>query len=469
MATEEQRSLVAHLMRRAGVGATAEELDVLAERPYEDLVEELINPGHAPDEDDDLIFRYMPALANSDTSWPWSGRWIYWMVNSAHPLREKMALFWHHIFATAYFKTEHGPSLPRQVEMFRQYGLSNMGDLLLQLSRDPAMIAWLDNCENLNVRPNENYGRELLELFSMGVGNYSEDDIKAAARAFTGWTFEQPLPLYPHGGYAAHFIFREDLHDSSEKTFLGHTGNLDGGDIIDIVVQQPATGKFIGRHLYNFFVADEPGVSAWSVQEPRDPEAVGRLQSMFLESGGDLRAVMRELLNSDFFKAARFERVKSPAEWVAGAYKLAGSLTMPEPTMWSLHYQMGAMGQFLMDPPSVEGWHTGKEWIDGGTLMERINFASKLVSDPATPGVQALTNRLAEAVGDSATPDQLVDATLEYAGPMVVSDSTRSALVEAAQADGDLAFDSQEGREASAKRVAQTLRLVLASPEYQFA
>ena len=142
---------------------------------------------------------------------------------------------------------------------------------------------------------------------------------------------------------------------------------------------------------------------------------------------------------------------------------------MPEPTMWSLHYQMGAMGQFLMDPPSVEGWHTGKEWIDGGTLMERINFASKLVSDPATPGVQALTNRLAEAAGDSATPDQLVDATLEYAGPMVVSDSTRSALVEAAQADGDLAFDSQEGREASAKRVAQTLRLVLASPEYQFA
>ena len=213
MATEEQRSLVAHLMRRAGVGATAEELDVLAERPYEDLVEELINPGHAPDEDDDLIFRYMPALANSDTSWPWSGRWIYWMVNSAHPLREKMALFWHHIFATAYFKTEHGPSLPRQVEMFRQYGLSNMGDLLLQLSRDPAMIAWLDNCENLNVRPNENYGRELLELFSMGVGNYSEDDIKAAARAFTGWTFEQPLPLYPHGGYVARFIFREDLHD----------------------------------------------------------------------------------------------------------------------------------------------------------------------------------------------------------------------------------------------------------------
>ena len=233
-------------------------------------------------------------------------------------------------------------------------------------------------------------------------------------------------------------------------------------------MQQPATGRFIGRHLYNFFVADEPGVSAWSVQEPRDPDAVGRLQSMFLESNGNIQSVMRELFNSDFFKAARYERVKCPAEWVAGAYRLSGKLGLPEPEMWSLHMQMGAMGQSLMDPPSVEGWHTGKEWIDGGTLMERINFASKLVSDPAAPGVQALTNRIA-ADGGSASPADLVEAALDYAGPLTVSEATRDALLDAARADGDLAFDSDESREASAKRVAQTLRLVIASPEYQFA
>ena len=468
MTTEEQRSLAAHLMRRAGVGVTPGELDQLAERPYEELVEELIQPGDAPEADDDIVFRYFPALANSDTVWPWSARWIYWMVNSQNPLREKMALFWHHIFATAYFKSEHGPSMPMQIEMFRRRGLGNMRDLLLELSRDPAMIHWLDNCENLSDRPNENYGRELLELFSMGVGNYTEDDIKAAAYSFTGWTFEQPLPLYPHGGYRSRFIYRGDLHDDSEKTFLGHTGRFNGEDIIDIIVQQPATGWFIGRHLYNFFVADEPGVSAWSVQEPRDPEAVGRLQSMFMESDGDLTAVMRELFNSDFFKAARYERVKCPAEWVAGAYRLSGTLGLPEPEMWSLHMQMGAMGQSLMDPPSVEGWHTGKEWIDGGTLMERINFASRLVSDPNAPGVQALTERLAGS-GETASPAELVDAALDFAGPLAVSEATKDALLDAARADGDLAFDSDEARSESAQRVAQTLRLVIASPEYQFA
>ena len=464
--SDDQRALVAHLMRRVGAGATPAELDELSKRPYADIVEDLINPALAED-DDDLVFRYFPALANSDTPWPWSGRWIYWMVNSESPLREKMALFWHHVFATAWFKSEHGPSMPVHIQMFRQHGLANMRVLLEELSRDPLMIFWLDNSESVVGAPNENYGRELLELFSMGVGNYTEDDIKAAAYSFTGWTFEQPIPLYPHGGYPARFVYRDDLHDHSEKEFLGHKGNFNGEDIIDIIVQQPATGRFIGRHLYNFFVKDEPGVSAWSVTEPGNPEAVAELASAFAESNGDLRAVMRVLFNAEWFKEARYERVKCPAEWVAGAYKLSGKLELPQPEMWNLHMTMGAMGQSLMDPPSVEGWHTGKEWIDGGTLMERINFASKLVSDPSTPGVQELVSRL-QRLGASSAED-LVDATLDFAGPLEVSDTTRSALLDAASEGGDLSFDGDEAIEAAGQRAAQTLRLVLASPEYQFA
>ncbi len=462
----EQRRLAAHLMRRAGAGASPAELDELARRPYEELVEELISPPAIPDEDDDLVFRYFPSLANSDTPWLWSSRWIYWMVNSASPLREKMALFWHHVFATAWFKSEHGPSVAPHIEMFRRFGLGNMRAILTELSRDPAMIYWLDNCENLNGAPNENYGRELLELFSMGVGNYGEDDIKAAAYAFTGWTFEQPIPLYPHGGYPSHFKYVPELHDDSEKTFLGRTGRWNGEDIIDIIVQQPATGRFIGRHLYNFFVADEPGVSAWSVQEPNDPQAVQALADAFAESDGDIRSVMRVLFNSDFFKNATGKRVKCPAEWVAGVYKMSGRLGLPQTEMWNLHTQLGAMGQSLMDPPSVEGWHTGKEWIDGGTLMERINFASKLVSDEATPAVQALADRLAGA--GAAGSEELVDAALDFAGPLEVSDTTRAALVDAA-GSGTLDFAGEEERKAAAQRAAKMLRLVIASPEYQFA
>ena len=460
--SDDQRALVAHLMRRAGAGVTTAELDELAQRPYAEIVEELVNPTPG-DDDDDLVFRYFPSLANSDTPWPWSARWIYWMVNSGSPLREKMALFWHHVFATAWFKAEHGPSMPVHIEMFRRHGLDNMRVLLGELSTDPLMIYWLDNVESVKDAPNENYGRELLELFSMGVGNYTEDDIKAAAYSFTGWTFEQPIPLYPHGGYPARFVYRDDLHDHSEKEFLGHKGDFNGDDIIDIIVQQPATGRFIGRHLYNFFVKDEPGVSAWSVTDPGNPDAVAELASAFAESNGDLRAVMRVLFNAEWFKEARYERVKCPAEWVAGAYKLSGKLGVPQPEMWNLHMTMGAMGQTLMDPPSVEGWHTGKEWIDGGTLMERINFASKLVSDPATPGVQELVSRLQQQGASS--PEALVEAALDFAGPLEVSENTRAALLEAASEGGQLDFSDDSG----AERAAQALRLVIASPEYQFA
>ena len=452
---DERTALLAHLMRRAGVGATQDELEALAERPYEEVVEDLLHPDRFPEPDDDVLYRYYPQMTAPDTTGASAGRWVYRMVNTQRPLEEKMALFWHHVFATGWFKGEHMLSMADQIQTFREHGLGKMRDLLVALSRDPAMIYWLDNCENHHDNPNENYGRELLELFSMGIGAYDETDVKMAGRAFTGWTFEQPIPLYPHGAYPARFVYRPEDHDGSEKTFLGETGAFNGEDVVDIIVRQEATARFISRHLYNFFVADEPQVAAWSVQGPNNPEAIDTLATVFLEREGDLRAVMRTLLNADFFKEARFAKVKSPAEFVAGVLKFSGTLADPTPLMGTLQAAMGAMGQKLMDPPSVEGWHTGKEWIDGGTLMERVNFAVQQVGDPTTPGTRAVSARLAN--GGTAPAETLVEGCLEAAGPLEASDETREALLAGA-----------EGGEHD-ERVARLLTLVVATPEYQFA
>ena len=240
-----------------------------------------------------------------------------------------MALFWHQVFATAYFKASHARSIVMQIDLFRANGLGSMRQILLDLSRDPAMIHWLDNSENHANAVNENYGRELLELFSMGVGNYSEDDIKAAARAFTGWTFTQPVPLYPYSTTDSEFRFDPADHDTEEKTFLGETV-VDGEDVIDVIVRQEACARFIARQLYSFFVADEAPVPSRHDTPPRDPAAVAILADAFRESEGDIREVMRTLLLSNFFRKARFTRVKSPAEFIGGALKLSGAPQFPD-------------------------------------------------------------------------------------------------------------------------------------------
>ena len=269
-------ALMAHLMRRAGFGATRTELEAYVKKGYENVVEDLVEPERCAPIDEDVLERYFGTWAR----W-YRHKWMYRMINSERPLEEKMTLFWHHVLATGIGKNEHVLSAARQIDTFRRVGLSNMREILLEVSKDPAMIFWLDNNENRKGEPNENYGRELLELFSMGVGNYTEDDIKDCARAFTGWTFTQPLPLYPQGYHIAHFVFLEEDHDDGEKTFLGHTGNFNGDDIIDIIVEQPACAKFISRHLYNFFVADEPQVPSWNVTPPQDPEAIETLSNAF--------------------------------------------------------------------------------------------------------------------------------------------------------------------------------------------
>ena len=462
------RALVAHLLRRAGFGATPSELDALtSHKTYEEIVDDLVNPERFPELDESYIERYYggePVAVHV-------GKWLYRMVNTRRPLEEKMSLFLHHLFPVAWGKSEHGPSLYTEIAMFRRVGLSDMKTILLELSRDPAMLFWLDNNENHKDEINENYGRELLELFSMGVGNYTEDDIKAASRAFTGWTFRQPLSLYPNGHYPAEFMFRADDHDYGEKTFLGETGAFDGEDVIDIIVKQPATARFISRHLYNFFVEDEVQVPSWATEPPKNEEAIQRLSRVFMESGGQLRPVLSELFNSDFFKrATAFKKVKSPTELVAGVLKQTGEFSSPSPGIYTLAITtlngsltegpLAIMGQRLMNPPTVEGWHTGHEWIDSGTLSERIGFVESQFEDINKPGVQDMVNRIGDLDAD---PAALVDRCLDILGGISVSDQTYASLADYARELREIKADEDGAG------VHNLLQMTASSVDYQFA
>ena len=291
MANREDIALMSHLMRRAGFGATREEVEARAERGYEATVEELLDADAQPPTDEYTLFRHHPITEMPGGAvGPGQAYWLYHLLNTQRPLEEKMAVFWHQVFATGNGKVDNCNHLIEQIRMFREHGMGNYRDLLLKLASNPAMIFWLDNNENHKYAPNENWGRELLELFSLGVGNYTETDVFECSRAFTGWTIAAKMPRYPYGRHPWSFEFRPEDHDFSEKTFLGQTGNFDGGDIIDIILQQEACPRFISRHLYNFFVADEPQVPAWDIEEPRDPEAVRTLSKVLVDSGYEIDA-----------------------------------------------------------------------------------------------------------------------------------------------------------------------------------
>jgi len=455
MPDKEDIASIAHLMRRAGFGASRQELEERAAKGYEATVEDLLHPEEQPPIDDDILYRFMPGYEGALGPPINQAEWVYRMVNTQRPLEEKLALFWHQLFATGNSKVDNPPEITQQIAMFRRQALGSFRDLLVELAKNPAMIWWLDNNGNHNGAINENWGRELLELFSMGVGNYSEDDIKDASRAFTGWTIEPKIPRNPLGRFYWNFEYRAEDHDDGEKSFLGQTGRFNGEDIIDIVVKQPATARFLARHLYNFFVADEPQVPSWNINPPNDPDAVDQLVAAYDESDGDLRSMMRLLFNSDFFKNARFARVKSPAELVVSTVKMAGNYQGPRPGFNMLAMECNWQGQELLNPPSVESWHTGGEWIDGGALVRRVNFAAGLMGDTSLPGIREIVEELRQR-GVSA-PEEFVDACLDLVGPLEFSESTRSELLDQATEDGELNWDTDEDAEKSEKKTSNSL------------
>ena len=460
--------LMAHLMRRAGFGADYAEIERRAAIGYQATVEELLSPMDQPDLDRHILDRYFVDWREMNALEVNQAYLTYRMINTQRPLQEKMTLFWHGILCTGNSKCEHGRQVQAQLDLFRALGMGSLRDLLLELSRDPAMVFYLDNCMSHKDAINENFGRELLELFSMGVGmdgqaNYSEDDVKECARAFTGWTITNAIPRYPYGRYESQFIFNSDDHDDGEKTFLGETGNFGGEEIINIIARQPATARFIARHLYNFFVADEPQVPAWQETPPRDPEAIKMLEDAYFESNYNISAMLRTMFNSDFFKNARFAKVKSPAETVAGTMRLVQDFTHPKPGLHPIAMEIRYMGQDLMNPPTVEGWHTGAEWIDSGTLVERINFTADQVGNTNLPGVRAIIDRL--AAENQTQPRPFVHRCLDLVGAYQLPDDTLDYLVQHIEKGGPLNPAAAD----YAHRVAQTLQLIVATQEYQFA
>jgi len=461
-------ALMAHLMRRAGFGAQYDELEARASKGYEEMVEELLNPTEKTHRMDlDLGERYFIEWNHFIRCVP---EYIaFRMVNSYNQLEEKMLLFWHGLLCTSDAKGQSQVTENAQLDMFREYGMGSFKELLLEVSRDPAMVYFLDNCLSHKGAINENYGRELLELFSLGVGmdgkfNYTEDDVKECARAFTGWTIANAIPGQPYGRYSSQFLYNAADHDNGEKTFLGETGNFNGEDIIDIIVKQPATARYLSRHLYNYFVADEAGVPSWMDTPPRDPETIKMLEDEYFRSNYDIRSMLRVLFNSETFKTTRFARIKGPIDTVIGTLRLVGDWTEPKPGFEAIFEEMKHMGQEILNPPSVEGWHTGKEWIDGGTLLRRINFIADHVGDVSYPGIQDIVEKLISD-GPTMSPLGLVDGCLRLLGHYEVADETHKMLLDHAQKAGDLPTNNR----AFPQQVAKMLQMIVATKEYLYA
>ena len=462
-------ALMAHLMRRAGFGAPFEELESRTAKGYEATIEELLQPDKQPDMERDIMMRYKTEWVSQAGLEGQQEEWTYQMINSKRPLQEKIALFWHGILVTGHAKCEYPRQQQLELDMFRTVGMGSFRELLQALSKDPAMVFYLDNCMSHKDAINENWGRELLELFSLGVGmdgeqNYSEDDVKEAARAFTGWTVTNSIPRYPYGKYEASFIYDPSDHDEANKTFLGETGNFNGEDIVDIIVKQPGTARFVARHLYNFFVADEPQVPAWKDTPPRDIEAIKMLEEEYFRSNYDISSMLRVLFNSNFFKNSRFEKVKSPTETVVGTMRLVGDYTTPKLGLNALTLNIRYMGQDLLNPPTVEGWHTGKEWIDSGTLVERINFTADQVGNTDLPGVKNIIERF-NSEGSTISHEQFISGCLEMLGAYELTPETHSQLMEMAQSEGEVKTRTPEFE----TRVGQMLQSIVATTEYLFA
>ena len=468
-------ALVAHLLRRAGFGASRDEIEAKAAQGYDNVVQDLLNPEAQPEVENDLLMRYFPAYYEAAAIETNVQNWVFRMINSPRQLQEKMALFWHMIFCAGHSKIDSGQEMGRMVAMFREHGMGNFRDLLYHLSTNAAMMYYLDNTESHKANLNENYGREFLELFSIGVGmdegsNYSEDDVKACARAFTGWNVATPYPPFPHGRSPWNFRFDPADHDETDKTFLGETGNWNGDDIIDMVCKQPGTARFISRHLYNYFVADEPQVPAWRLTPPRDRAAIETMEKAYFDSGYNISAMLEALFTSDFFKdeSVRYAKVKNPAEMVVGLLRMVGEHRGEiKPGLFELAQEPKYMGMDLMNPPTVEGWHTGREWIDSGTLVERINFASDILGNTELPGVRSLVDRLM-ASGNTLSPQQFVDGCLDLTGPLDVTGDTNKQLVAHASKEGDLKHGSDSEQSEFTRRTGEMFQMIAATAEFQF-
>jgi uncharacterized protein (DUF1800 family) len=366
-----------HLLARTGFGAAPAEIDALSNRTYRAAVDKLIaeataqaakGPNTPPP---NWINQKPPARGKLSAEqrkqrnklWRQQGYelkawWAEEMVRTDTPLLEHMTLFWHNHFTSSLQKVKWTPAMWRQNQLLRHHALGSFRDLLHQIARDPAMLIYLDGVKNRKGKPNENFARELLELFTLGEGNYSETDIKEAARAFTGWSIDRTT---------GKFIFRKRLHDGGQKRFMGRSGRFNGDDIIDILLQQPRTAEFITEKAWREFISPQP-----------NPSRVREIARAYRNSDYNSGVLMRQLLLSPEFRssAIRGHLTKSPLDILVGSVR---TLDIPLQDYRIIALASWRLGQNLFDPPNVKGWPGGDYWIDSAKLAARRTVLDRLL------------------------------------------------------------------------------------------
>jgi hypothetical protein len=400
-----------HLLLRAGFGGTVEQIKTLAQWGPEKAVDHLINFDEIPadpdsrDEFDHNIMR--PLSSDERTSLRLARQrqdeatvemyqkrrqaaqradrrqmreiqkwWLTRMIQTPKPLEEKLTLFWHGHFATGYRSIEDSYHMYAQNRMLRDNALGNFSKLLTNIIHDPAMLKYLNNNQNRKSKPNENLAREIMELFSLGEGNYSEKDIKDGARALTGYTYDDDA-----------FVFNKNQHDQTIKSILGHSGNLDGDGFVNAILRSRACPAFIATKLYRFFVRDVPMDPKEMPIESR--QYIAKMSSLFAKSRYELKPLMRKMLLSKHFydPSIMGNKIKSPAELVVGSVR---SLNTPTRDLSTLVEAMTQMGQGLFAPPSVKGWDGGRAWISTATMFVRQNTLVYLLTGRLPQGFNAL-------------------------------------------------------------------------------
>lgn len=382
------RDAAAHLLGRAGFGGTPEQIDALHALGLAKAVDHLVNPADGaagppppdwahPQNVRDLRRRVrqmkdepaeqrmqrramrLEAGENIQDLRRW---WLDWLGNTPAPLVEKMTLFWHGHFATSVEKVHDGYWMWRQNDTLRRRALGNFVALCKDISRDPAMMLYLDLPQSKAEHPNENWARELMELFTVGLGRYSEQDVRNSARAFTGYRIDLT---------DQQFRFAPRQHDAGQKTFLGHRGAFGGDDIINILAQQPACAEFIGHKIWRYFVEDDPA-----------PAVVQAVAERMRAHDYEMRPLLREIFLSEEFYApgVRRSQIKSPVQFLVQTARLLDT-QLPGPLV--TQNAMRQMGQILFAPPNVKGWDGGKAWINTSTLLFRYNFANYLINGDA--------------------------------------------------------------------------------------
>jgi uncharacterized protein (DUF1800 family) len=392
-------STAAHLLNRAGFGGPPQEIEKLAAQSHEEAVAHLVDYEKTPDSTPDpewakpdpdrrktlMEARNLPEQerrrklqeiqrAERQHMIELRGWWLRRMAEGPRPLQEKMVLFWHGHFATSVEKVREAYLMWRQNDLFRRLATGDWFEMLVEVGKDPAMLVWLDQAQSRKEHPNENFAREVMELFALGEGHYTEKDITEAARALTGWSYDRPNQR---------FIERPLWHDRREKTIFGRTGNFDGEDFLRMVAEQPQSGRFITAKLWNFFSGEPPS------EQLNDALAVE-----FRNSGNKFKPVLRAIFSSEEFYAPGIIRnqVKSPVQWLVGSVRVLERELPPPLVCFGLTRNLG---QDLFAPPNVKGWDGGLSWITTNNLLARYNEAATLVqgdASPAAAGIMPVNN-----------------------------------------------------------------------------